>query len=116
MTGRYPLVPSGVGPRLGPPTSLASRSPSAQPDESKERVWSGADDVAVSSDVSGGLFVLAGVVLGAVLNAAASTRTRKEVSEEERERERRQRELLVAERLDEALVRASAAGPKQFSA
>ncbi len=48
-------------------------------------------------------------MLGVVLNAVGSTLTRKQISAEERERERRQRELLVAERLDEALVYASAA-------
>lgn len=46
---------------------------------------------------------------GVSCNWLAATRTRKQVSHEELERERRQRELLVAERLDEALVRASAA-------
>ncbi len=48
-------------------------------------------------------------MLGAVLNASGSSRTREQLNAEERERERRQRELLVAERLDEALVYASAA-------
>jgi hypothetical protein len=65
----------------------------------------------VSSAVTSGLFGLGGVILGVVLNTVGTTRTRKQVSaeERERERERRQRELLVAERLDEALVYASAA-------
>ena len=48
-------------------------------------------------------------MLGVVLNTVGSTRTRKQISAEERERERRQRELQVAERLDEALVYASTA-------
>jgi hypothetical protein len=63
----------------------------------------------VSSAVTSGLFALGGVVLGFGLNWLATTRTRKQVSLEERERERQQRELVIAERLDEALVRASTA-------
>jgi hypothetical protein len=47
--------------------------------------------------------------VGFALNWLAAAHTRKQVSLEDLERERRQRELLVAERLDEALVRSSVA-------
>lgn len=63
----------------------------------------------MSAEVVGGLFGLGGVVLGFALNTVATSRTRRALSAEAREREKSERELQVAERLDEALVRASRA-------
>jgi dsDNA-binding SOS-regulon protein len=51
---------------------------------------------------------LIGVAFGAGLNNLSARRGRKETRDEQREAERHARELEVAERLDEALVRASA--------
>jgi hypothetical protein len=59
--------------------------------------------------VIGGLFGLGGVTLGAGLNYLAAKRTRAEVSADQREQARHARELVAAERLDEALVEASRA-------
>jgi hypothetical protein len=67
------------------------------------------DPASVEPALIGGIFGLSGVVIGASLNAWSASWGRKQVSAEGREKERRERELVVAERLDEALVRASAA-------
>lgn len=58
---------------------------------------------------AGGVFGVVGVLLGAGLNAWSATRGRREVHLEQQETERQARELVVAERLDEALVDAQKA-------
>jgi hypothetical protein len=63
----------------------------------------------VDGAVAGGLIGVGGVVLGVALTAIIDQRTRRHVSQEQREQARHARELVAAERLDEALVLASAA-------
>jgi hypothetical protein len=59
--------------------------------------------------VAGALIGVGGVTLGVVLTAAVDHVSRKHVSEEQRDQARHGRELVAAEQLDEALIRASRA-------
>jgi hypothetical protein len=61
----------------------------------------------VDDAVVAGLFGVGGVVLGVVLTAGVDHVARNHVSEEQREQARHARELIAAEQLDEALIRAS---------
>jgi hypothetical protein len=63
----------------------------------------------VDAAITGALIGVGGVVLGVVLTAAVEARGRRHVNEEQREQARHARELIAAEHLDEALIRASAA-------
>ncbi len=64
---------------------------------------------AVDPAITAALVGVGGVVLGVVLTAALEARGRRRVGDEQREQARHARELIAAEELDEALVRASAA-------
>ena len=59
--------------------------------------------------VTGGIFAIGGVVLGAGLNELSARRGRHELLTEQREQARYERELAAAELLDAALVRVSEA-------
>lgn len=59
--------------------------------------------------IGGALIGVGGVALGVALTAVLDARTRAHVSTEQREQARHARELVAAEHLDEALIRASAA-------
>jgi hypothetical protein len=59
--------------------------------------------------LAGGVFGVGGILLGAGLNEWSARRGRREVHREQQEAERHARELVVAERLDEALVNAQKA-------
>jgi hypothetical protein len=63
----------------------------------------------MSNAVAAALIGVGGVVLGVVLTAVIDHRSRQHVSEEQLEQARHARELVAAEALDEALVRASRA-------
>jgi hypothetical protein len=58
--------------------------------------------------LAGGLFGVGGVILGAVLSDVSAKRGHKQARDEQRADERRAREVIVAEKLDGALVLASA--------
>lgn len=63
----------------------------------------------MDSAITGSLIGVGGVVLGVVLTAVVESRARGKVNAEQREQARHARELVAAEHLDDALIRASAA-------
>jgi hypothetical protein len=73
------------------------------------RVSAARDHARVNAGLTSGLFGLGGVVLGVGLNAVVAAGTRKRVTFEQWEQARHARELVAAEQLDEALIRASEA-------
>jgi hypothetical protein len=76
---------------------------------SAHNVLKGWDDAGMDAVLAGGVFGVVGVLLGAGLNEWSARRGRHEVHLEQQETERHARELVVAERLDEALVNAQKA-------